>query len=113
MAFFCLPIVFGCPTKIKPEGDLTPRICPKCHNVSVIPAKSRMWFELCFVPLIPLKATHLWMCTICQWNVPLQPNWEPAIPGAAYQNVPLQHHGPPPNGPNGGYQPTYLNQHKG
>lgn len=25
-------LAVGCSTKIKPEGDLTPRICPRCHN---------------------------------------------------------------------------------
>ncbi|KAI0807140.1 hypothetical protein C8Q74DRAFT_1189403, partial [Fomes fomentarius] len=65
-------VLVGCPTRMKPEGDLTPRICPKCHNASTIPVKSRMWFELCFVPLIPMKKEHLWVCTVCQWSVPLQ-----------------------------------------
>ncbi|GLB35110.1 hypothetical protein LshimejAT787_0206750 [Lyophyllum shimeji] len=33
--FFCVPIVFGCPTTLKPEGEQQyPRICPRCHNAS-------------------------------------------------------------------------------
>ncbi|KZV75773.1 hypothetical protein PENSPDRAFT_570867, partial [Peniophora sp. CONT] len=62
----------GCPTKIHQDGDLTPRVCPRCHNASVFQAKSRTWFELCFVPLVPMKKKQLWMCGICQWNVPVQ-----------------------------------------
>ncbi|EPQ58401.1 hypothetical protein GLOTRDRAFT_110180 [Gloeophyllum trabeum ATCC 11539] len=106
--FFCLPIMFGCPTKIKPEGDQTPRICPRCHNASVFAAKSRMWFELCFVPLIPMSSKHIWMCSICQWNVPKQPSWEPAAIGGGQYH----HSGPaPPQGwagpPGGNFAPGY------
>ncbi|TDL27283.1 hypothetical protein BD410DRAFT_713944, partial [Rickenella mellea] len=62
----------GCPTKITPEGDNTPRLCPRCNNASVFSAKSRTWFELCWVPLVPMKSSHVWVCGICQWNVPQQ-----------------------------------------
>ncbi|KDQ60644.1 hypothetical protein JAAARDRAFT_31608 [Jaapia argillacea MUCL 33604] len=106
--FFCLPIMFGCPTKVKPEGDQTPRICPRCHNASVFSAKSRMWFELCFVPLIPMTSKHLWMCGICQWNVPIQQGWEPALPGGGQYHHQMQ--APPQaygGGSNPGYQPSY------
>ncbi|EIM90200.1 uncharacterized protein STEHIDRAFT_145330 [Stereum hirsutum FP-91666 SS1] len=97
---FCLPILFGCPTKIKPDGDQTPRVCPRCHNVSVIRAKSRTWFELCFIPLIPMTSKHIWVCSICQWSVPLQQGWEPQLPGGGgyYHQQPQQ-----PN-----YQPAYF-----
>lgn len=50
--FFCLPIIFGCPNKIKQEGDGTPYVCPRCHNAQVVQAKSRTWFELCWIPLV-------------------------------------------------------------
>ncbi|KAH9934815.1 uncharacterized protein B0H18DRAFT_869216, partial [Fomitopsis serialis] len=107
----------GCPTKIKPDGDQTPRICPRCNNVSVTSAKSRLWFELCWIPLIPMKSNHIWMCSICQWNIPLQSNWEPARPGGNFQpggrgvfqpgpqsgNINL-----PPNNYQPGYQPGYI-----
>ncbi|KIM87569.1 hypothetical protein PILCRDRAFT_815127 [Piloderma croceum F 1598] len=98
--FFCIPIMFGCTTKIKPDGDQPARVCPRCHNASVISANSRNWFELCFVPLVPMSSKHIWMCSICQWNVPLQQGWEPPVAGFQQQ------------GPQGvhGYQPTYLNQ---
>ncbi|RPD66015.1 hypothetical protein L226DRAFT_530150 [Lentinus tigrinus ALCF2SS1-7] len=115
--FFCLPIVFGCPTRMKPEGDQTPRICPRCHNASTIRVKSRMWFELCFVPLVPMNKEHLWVCTICQWSVPIQQGWEPALPGYGWQNPvqgewqspPYQQMSPPPNAAEHGYQPQYQN----
>ncbi|PAV23573.1 cytochrome c heme-binding site [Pyrrhoderma noxium] len=83
--FFCLPVIFGCQTKIKPEGDPNDvRICPRCNNASVIQAKSREWFELCWVPLIPMNSKHIWICGICQWQVPIQQGWEPMRPGAGF-----------------------------
>ncbi|KAI0748004.1 hypothetical protein C8Q80DRAFT_1169550 [Daedaleopsis nitida] len=113
--FFFLPFVFGCPTRMRPEGDQTPRICPKCHNISTIRVKSRMWFELCFVPLIPMKKEHLWVCTVCQWNIPLQQGWEPALPGYGFHHggqgpmppSPYTQMSPPPNAAAHGYQPQY------
>ena len=44
--------MFGCPNKIKQEGDGTPYVCPRCNNAQVVEAKSRMWFELCWIPLV-------------------------------------------------------------
>ncbi|KAI0053837.1 hypothetical protein FA95DRAFT_1591693 [Auriscalpium vulgare] len=98
MAFICIPILFGCTNKISPEGDQTPRICPRCHNVSVVSAKSRMWFELFFIPLVPMQKKHLWMCSVCQWHVPTQPGWEPQLPASGYNHGSFQP----------GYQPQYY-----
>ena len=50
--FFCIPLVFGCPNKVHQEGDGTPYVCPRCHNAQVVEAKSRTWFELCWIPLV-------------------------------------------------------------
>ncbi|KAI0797871.1 hypothetical protein C8Q75DRAFT_739907 [Abortiporus biennis] len=113
--FFCLPILFGCSTKVKPEGDQTPRLCPRCNNASVCRAKSRMWFEICFVPLIPMSNKHVWICTICQWEVPLQQNWEPVLPGQGFNRggqAPWGGPLPPPQSYQPGYQPGYVNQHQ-
>jgi ribosomal protein L37AE/L43A len=103
--FFCLPIFFGCQTKIKPESSGQPsRSCPRCHNASVIAAKKTTWFEFFFVPVIPFSSKHIWICGICQWKSPQGAGqFEPAIAGAhppgGYQQ---------PNAP--GYQPVYLAQ---
>ncbi|KAH8107019.1 hypothetical protein BXZ70DRAFT_885200, partial [Cristinia sonorae] len=67
-----IPIVVGCTDRVRPEGDLTPRVCPRCHNVSVQSAKSRMWFELCFVPIVPMSSKHIWVCSICHWSTRVQ-----------------------------------------
>ncbi|KAI6036831.1 hypothetical protein BKA83DRAFT_4167974, partial [Pisolithus microcarpus] len=86
--FFCIPLVCqcarfqqsDCPNKIKPmSGNQSPRICPRCHNASMFAAKSRTWFEFCFVPLIPLRSKDVWMCGICQLQTVMQPGWAPPI----------------------------------
>ncbi|KAL5533197.1 hypothetical protein ACEPAF_4973 [Sanghuangporus sanghuang] len=122
--FICIPILFGCPTKIKPDGDQSPRICPRCNNASVFRAKSRTWFELCFIPLIPMTSKHIWCCSICQWQVPLQQGWEPMVPQSGFapgwQGQPQQQgrYGGPPPGPgqvppqHSGYGPTYMNHYQ-
>ncbi|KAF8509551.1 hypothetical protein JB92DRAFT_499350 [Gautieria morchelliformis] len=65
-------------------------MCPRCNNAAVVSAKSRVWFELFFVPLIPMPSSHVWLCTICQWEVPHQQGYEPALPGPGF------HPGQPP-----------------
>ncbi|KAI1795991.1 hypothetical protein LXA43DRAFT_880933, partial [Ganoderma leucocontextum] len=100
----------GCNNRTKPEGDQTPRVCPRCHNAAVIRVKSRMWFELFFIPLIPMKSEHLWVCTICHWDVPLQQAWEPPLPYGGqdpWQGPPYVPMSPPPNAATYGYQPQY------
>ncbi|KAH0584048.1 hypothetical protein H2248_009622 [Termitomyces sp. 'cryptogamus'] len=70
--FFCVPIIFGCQTRLKPDGQQqSARICPRCHNVSVMAAKSTTWFELFWVPLIPFSRKHMWLCSICHWSLPI------------------------------------------
>ncbi|CAO1626171.1 unnamed protein product [Parajaminaea phylloscopi] len=91
---FCIPIIFGCPTKIKQEGDGTAYVCPRCHNAQVITAKSRTWFELCWVPLIPMKSKHIYACGICQWQGDQGGNFTPQ---------PAHGGGPPGGGYGGGY----------
>ncbi|TFY65037.1 hypothetical protein EVG20_g5736 [Dentipellis fragilis] len=91
------------------------------HPASVLSAKSRTWFELCFIPLIPMRAQHIWVCGICQWSVPLQPgppcarSWEPVVPNAGYVHPNAggggSRGGPGPGNPwaqaQGGFQPGY------
>ncbi|CAD6887858.1 unnamed protein product [Tilletia caries] len=97
--FFCIPILFGCPTKIKQE-DGSPHVCPRCHNGAVVKAKSRMWFELCCIPLIPIKTKHIYVCGICQWQAPQDGGFQPAPAGgyAGHPNQPQQYGYGPPQG---------------
>ncbi|KAJ7622660.1 hypothetical protein DFH06DRAFT_1231945 [Mycena polygramma] len=97
----CIPIIFGCQDRLKPEGDSTSRVCPNCHNASVLSAKATSWFELFWVPLIPFSSKHIWLCQTCQWKAPHvagQP--DPPLPGGAAPG--LQHS-------QASYQPVYMN----
>ncbi|KAF9458654.1 hypothetical protein BDZ94DRAFT_1226006 [Collybia nuda] len=109
--FFCLPIFFGCATKLKPEGEQqTARVCPRCHNASVIYAKSTTWFELFWVPLVPFSKKHIWICTICQYTAAADAgqanNTTSARGPIPVQGYQLQQHQP-------GYAPAYINQGSG
>ncbi|TFL07702.1 hypothetical protein BDV98DRAFT_34534 [Pterulicium gracile] len=103
---FCLPIICGCSTSVKPDSDgpTQMRLCPRCSNATVISAKSRSWFELCCVPIIPYSSKHVWVCQTCQWQQEVG-GMEPAIPQQGYMHPNQQQQpqwGPPPpqwNGP--------------
>ncbi|KZV75774.1 hypothetical protein PENSPDRAFT_35820 [Peniophora sp. CONT] len=101
MVFICLPILFGCQTHMRQEGDPAARICPRCNNAGVIQTRKRTWVTLCFVPIVPLKAGHHWLCGVCRWEVPLQPGWEPmSVDSGHVQSGGGAHFQP-------GYQPSY------
>ncbi|KAJ8592796.1 hypothetical protein M405DRAFT_732517, partial [Rhizopogon salebrosus TDB-379] len=103
-----IPFAVGCPTKVKPEGSQEARICPRCHNAAMFSAKSRTWFEFCFVPLIPMNSKHIWMCGICQVQVNMQPGWEPQLAQPGYQHPQLQgQYGQNVFTQNAGYSPGY------
>ncbi|EJD44126.1 hypothetical protein AURDEDRAFT_65454, partial [Auricularia subglabra TFB-10046 SS5] len=93
----------GCPTIVKPAEDLSPRVCPRCSNgkcASVVDAKERMWFEVCFIRLFPFYSSRVWHCTICQWQVPHQNNWEPPRVGqGAFYHQPQHGQSPYPAQP--------------
>ncbi|PWY98730.1 hypothetical protein BCV70DRAFT_149571, partial [Testicularia cyperi] len=83
---FFIPVIFGCPTKIKQESGQA-HVCPRCHNAQVVPAKAKTWFELCWIPLIPMKSKHIFYCNICQWQAPQDGGYQPppAQGGFGYQ----------------------------
>ncbi|KAI0694497.1 hypothetical protein BC835DRAFT_1274475, partial [Cytidiella melzeri] len=101
----------GFPTRIKPDNkaDQTPRVCPMCHNAAVQPARARTWFELCFIPLIPMQSKPIWICPICSWRMAVQDGWQPQPVG-----VHQPHHANAAMSPGGqqqfqaGYQPAYT-----
>ncbi|KDR81459.1 hypothetical protein GALMADRAFT_239398 [Galerina marginata CBS 339.88] len=103
----CIPIIFGCPTKLKPEGEEVLRVCPRCHNATVFAAKSTMWFELFWVPLIPFAIKHVLVCGTCQWNQPI-PKDQINQPIAGQPLASVGQSAVPPNQP--GYQPAYVGQ---
>jgi len=129
----------GCQTKLKPEPNQTPRICPHCHNgkpqypftflnsliswsASVFPTKKNTWFELFFVPIIPLSRKHILLCMICGWQAALI-NYECVHWYGSYLSLCLPNHSQAPviasaTKPRGvqgwdvpnqtGYQPAYI-----
>ncbi|KAK0562934.1 hypothetical protein OC861_005067 [Tilletia horrida] len=91
--------------------DSQPHVCPRCHNGAVVRAKTRTWFELCWVPLIPMKKSHIWICSICQWRAPQDGGYQPApaggggFQGGGYPQQPQQYGYGPPQGYQQGYPP--------
>ncbi|KDN51397.1 hypothetical protein K437DRAFT_254803 [Tilletiaria anomala UBC 951] len=92
---FFIPIIFGCPAKIK-QTDTQPHICPKCHNAQVVRAKSRTWLEVCWIPLIPMKSREIFICGICQWQTDAHGQYQPAPAGAGGFGGPQGPYGGPP-----------------
>ncbi|KAI9638210.1 uncharacterized protein MKK02DRAFT_42598 [Dioszegia hungarica] len=78
----CIPIICGFPTKISQDEDKQGRMCPRCNNASVVGASSRTRFELFWIPLIPFSKSHIWICSICQWQMKKGDGHDPQPPGA-------------------------------
>jgi hypothetical protein len=55
-----------------PTGGLYPASDRHCILAAVQPAKARTWFELCFIPLVPMKSKQVWICPICNWRMNVQ-----------------------------------------
>ncbi|KAK7036751.1 hypothetical protein VNI00_011417 [Paramarasmius palmivorus] len=111
--FICLPILFGCQTKIKPAGgEQAARLCPNCHNASVFAAKSKMWLEFFFVPIIPMDSKDIWMCGICQWRAKMGPGlWEPPVAyGGGFHTSQGYFSPQQPGSFQQGYSPAYIGQ---
>ncbi|KAG2020471.1 hypothetical protein CC2G_005810 [Coprinopsis cinerea AmutBmut pab1-1] len=109
--FLCIPIIFGINDRIKPNKDFQPLACPRCHNTSVIYARNCKWFELFFIPLIPVYWKHIYLCNICGWrsqNSPPPGSSVPLTTTRADASVLPPYTGgwEEPNHP--GYQPAYL-----
>ncbi|GAA6050633.1 hypothetical protein RTBOTA2_006875 [Rhodotorula toruloides] len=69
--FFCIPLVCGLDTKLKPDPSSPshgPLECPRCRNHSLQPFKRRQWFSFFWIPLVPFKAKHILFCGICQYS---------------------------------------------
>ncbi|BGP20847.1 hypothetical protein JCM10213_008117 [Rhodosporidiobolus nylandii] len=75
--FLCIPIICGPVPHTKQEPGDPPAQCPRCHNRLVAAFKRRTWFELYWIPLIPFKAKHVFICTVCQWTA-VNPNGDPS-----------------------------------
>ncbi|KTG09279.1 hypothetical protein AUR64_15955 [Haloprofundus marisrubri] len=60
-------IIFGWPRRSKEYGETYPAHCSHCENDQYYElGKSRRWFTLYFLPLLPLgRATRGLFCSIC------------------------------------------------
>jgi len=90
----CIPIIGGCHEKLN-ITDPDPHLCPRCNNPSLNNGSARRWFEVCFVPLIPMKKKHIVICHICNWRVQKPQDGQQGPPNGQFQNL------PPPTGKSG------------
>lgn len=42
---------------------------------TVLAAKSTTWFQLFWIPLVPISKKHVWICGTCQWRETLTNKW--------------------------------------
>lgn len=104
---FCF--VVGCGEDFEQTNDGVARICPRCHNASIVGGKKKTYLEFCFIPLsfLPISKKQIWICHICQWFVDAD-RGEPARVG----NTPYGQQGPGghPQQPGYGKGPTMTPQ---
>ncbi|GAA5932525.1 hypothetical protein JCM1841_000238 [Sporobolomyces salmonicolor] len=95
--FLCIPLVFGVNGSLKQEREEL-CVCPRCKNAAVQPYRRRKWFEVFWIPLIPLGSKHVWFvsrvsqnpvrdgvltftsieqCPVCQWSGPIEGGFQP------------------------------------
>ncbi|KAK2467038.1 hypothetical protein APHAL10511_001296 [Amanita phalloides] len=92
--FLFLPIIVGCPTKYKAlDGQQLARVCPHCHNASLICAKRTTWFEFFFIPVVPISSKRVWMCHICRWSAPLVDGQDFPAAYGGHQDYPISGQG--------------------
>ncbi|KAF8797879.1 hypothetical protein BYT27DRAFT_7124289 [Phlegmacium glaucopus] len=99
----------GCQTQIQPEGEQDLRICPRCHNATVFAAKSTTWFELFWIPLVPISKKHMWVCGTCQWRELLSNKWVESRLNAPQPLATYNQAGTWASPARPGYQPVYIN----
>nr|XP_031860991.1 uncharacterized protein CI109_003718 [Kwoniella shandongensis]KAA5528063.1 hypothetical protein CI109_003718 [Kwoniella shandongensis] len=80
----------GLPEKFSQDAPEQGRLCPRCNNAAVVGGSQRTWFEFFWVPLIPFSKTHVWLCTICQWQMKKGDGPDPQPPHA-YSRPPPPH----------------------
>jgi len=88
----CIPIIGGCHEKLS-IADPDPHLCPRCNNPSLNNGSARRWFEICFVPLIPMKKKHIVICHICNWRVQKPQDGQPG----QFQDLPQSGNGTNPS----------------
>lgn len=76
----CMPMAFGCPSRLKADGESIQRICPTCNDLAVSSATAERWVMCFFIPTISLRSERYWVCSTCEWRAPIVPGGrEPAV----------------------------------
>lgn len=56
--------------KKKDFGEITQVRCPRCHNdVLYHLTRTRTWFTLYFIPILPYRTQHRLECPICSHGI--------------------------------------------
>ncbi|WVN89124.1 uncharacterized protein L203_104340 [Cryptococcus depauperatus CBS 7841] len=96
----CIPLVCGFPEKFKQDEPAPGRMCPRCYNAAVVGGSTRTWFEFFWIPLIPFTKHHIWLCSICHWQMRKGEGPDPQPPNSLNQRPPdLAAHDPRPPPP--------------
>ncbi|GAA5950494.1 hypothetical protein JCM3765_004566 [Sporobolomyces pararoseus] len=62
--FLCIPIICGPQSRSGEESYY----CPRCGNGSAKAYKRKKWFELYWIPIVPLGSKHVYVCPVCRWE---------------------------------------------
>ncbi len=67
-------IIFGWGYETRKEyGPTVPIKCPNCNNsVFLHLVRSRIWFTLYFIPVIPYQSRYYLLCEICSQGIELK-----------------------------------------
>jgi zinc ribbon protein len=73
-------IIFGFGRKTrKDHGAAFYNDCPNCKNRTFFHYIAiRVWFTLFFIPVIPYKSIHAYVCRVCSWGFPIKTTEERA-----------------------------------
>ncbi|CCF59528.1 hypothetical protein KAFR_0H01180 [Kazachstania africana CBS 2517] len=69
--FMFIPIICGVKNWDSPyntDPRYTGLYCPNCHNLSVEPVKRREFFQIWFIPIVPIYWGKQIRCSICNWR---------------------------------------------
>ena len=66
-------VIFGWGKQTTTEyGPVMPVTCSHCNNeVYWHLTRTRVWFTLFFIPIIPYESKHNLLCPICSWGIEL------------------------------------------
>ena len=55
------------------SGPAFPHQCPNCNNLTFFHYMTvKVWFTLFFIPVLPYKIVHAFVCSICERGTPIK-----------------------------------------